>query len=65
MSDVPRAWPIPDAGLCAARCMIEALMGAMGTATRWRTRRRRAARTKAGPGFAAPLRTRPSQPFAA
>ncbi|TKB31867.1 MAG: DNA polymerase III subunit epsilon, partial [Mesorhizobium sp.] len=32
-----RAWPIPDAGLGAAAYMIEALMGAMGTATRWRT----------------------------
>lgn len=36
-SDVSRAWPIPDAGLGAAAYMIEALMGAMGTATRWRT----------------------------
>jgi uncharacterized membrane protein len=36
-SDVSRAWPIPDAGLGAATYMIEALMGAMGTATRWRT----------------------------
>jgi len=36
-SDVSRAWPIPDAGLGAAAYMIEALMGAMGTAKRWRT----------------------------
>jgi nucleoside-diphosphate-sugar epimerase/uncharacterized membrane protein len=36
-SDVSRAWPIPDAGLGAAAYMIEALMGAMGTASRWRT----------------------------
>lgn len=36
-SAVSRAWPIPDAGLGAAAYMIEALMGAMGTATRWRT----------------------------
>jgi Vitamin K epoxide reductase family/SPW repeat len=36
-SDVSRAWPIPDAGLGATSYMIEALMGAMGTATRWRT----------------------------
>lgn len=36
-SDVSRAWPIPDAGLGAAAYMVEALMGAMGTATRWRT----------------------------
>jgi hypothetical protein len=36
-SDVSRAWPIPDAGLGAAADMIEALMGAMGTANRWRT----------------------------
>jgi nucleoside-diphosphate-sugar epimerase len=36
-SDVSRAWPIADAGLGAAAYMIEALMGAMGTATRWRT----------------------------
>jgi nucleoside-diphosphate-sugar epimerase len=36
-SDVSRAWPIPDAGLGAAAYIIEALMGAMGTATRWRT----------------------------
>ncbi|RWA75418.1 MAG: NAD-dependent epimerase/dehydratase family protein [Mesorhizobium sp.] len=36
-SDVSRAWPIPDAGLGAAAYMIEALMGAMGTSTRWRT----------------------------
>jgi hypothetical protein len=36
-SHVSRAWPITDAGLGAAAYMIEALMGAMGTATRWRT----------------------------
>lgn len=36
-SDVSRAWPIPDAGLGATSYMIEALMGAMGTSTRWRT----------------------------
>jgi hypothetical protein len=36
-SDVSRAWPIADAGLGAAAYMIETLMGAMGTATRWRT----------------------------
>jgi nucleoside-diphosphate-sugar epimerase/uncharacterized membrane protein len=36
-SDMSRAWPIPDAGLGAAAYMIETLMGAMGTATRWRT----------------------------
>lgn len=36
-SDVFRAWPIPDAGLGAAAYTIEALMGAMGTATRWPT----------------------------
>ncbi|HKB23273.1 MAG TPA: NAD-dependent epimerase/dehydratase family protein [Methyloceanibacter sp.] len=36
-SDVSRAWPIADAGLGATSYMIEALMGAMGTATRWRT----------------------------
>lgn len=36
-SDVSRAWPIPDAGLGATSYMIEALMGAMGIATRWRT----------------------------
>jgi nucleoside-diphosphate-sugar epimerase/uncharacterized membrane protein len=36
-SDVSRAWPVPDAGLGAVAYMIEALMGAMGTATRWRT----------------------------
>jgi nucleoside-diphosphate-sugar epimerase len=37
ISDVSRAWPIPDAGLGATSYMIEALMGAMGTASRWRT----------------------------
>src|SRR5262249_48380283 len=36
-SAVSRAWPVPDAGLGAAAYMIEALMGAMGTASRWRT----------------------------
>ena len=36
-SDISRAWPIADAGLGASSYMIEALMGAMGTATRWRT----------------------------
>jgi hypothetical protein len=35
-SAVSRSWPIPDAGLGAAAYLIEALMGAMGTATRWR-----------------------------
>lgn len=36
-SDVSRAWPVADAGLGAVAYMIETLMGAMGTATRWRT----------------------------
>jgi hypothetical protein len=36
-SDVSRAWPIADAGLGATAYMIEALMGAMGAASRWRT----------------------------
>jgi nucleoside-diphosphate-sugar epimerase/uncharacterized membrane protein len=36
-SSVSRAWPIPDAGLGAAAYMIETLMGAMGSASRWRT----------------------------
>jgi hypothetical protein len=36
-SSVSRAWPIPDAGLGAAAYMIETLMGAMGTGSRWRT----------------------------
>jgi nucleoside-diphosphate-sugar epimerase/uncharacterized membrane protein len=36
-SAVSRSWPIPDAGLGAAAYLIEVLMGAMGTATRWRT----------------------------
>lgn len=36
-SDVSRAWPIPDAGLGAASYMLEVLMGAMGTSSRWRT----------------------------
>jgi nucleoside-diphosphate-sugar epimerase/uncharacterized membrane protein len=36
-SATSRAWPIPDGGLGATSYMIEALMGAMGTSTRWRT----------------------------
>jgi nucleoside-diphosphate-sugar epimerase len=36
-SDVSKAWPIADAGLGASAYMIEALMGAMGSGTRWRT----------------------------
>lgn len=36
-SEVSKAWPIADAGLGASAYMIEALMGAMGAATRWRT----------------------------
>ena len=36
-SSVSRAWPIPDAGLGAAAYMIETLMGAIGSASRWRT----------------------------
>jgi len=36
-SDVSEAWPVADAGLGASAYMIEALMGAMGAATRWRT----------------------------
>jgi hypothetical protein len=36
-STVSRSWPIPDAVLGAAAYLIEALMGAMGAATRWRT----------------------------
>ncbi|MEO5324038.1 NAD-dependent epimerase/dehydratase family protein [Mesorhizobium sp. CC13] len=36
-SDVSRAWPIADAGLGAVAYMVETLMGAMGTADRWRT----------------------------
>jgi uncharacterized membrane protein len=36
-SDVSRAFPIADAGLGAIAYMIEALMGAMGSAKRWRT----------------------------
>ena len=35
-SDVSRAWPISDAGLGATSYLIEALMGAMGSAGRWR-----------------------------
>ena len=36
-SDMSKAWPIADGGLGASAYMLEALMGAMGTATRWRT----------------------------
>jgi hypothetical protein len=36
-SEVSKAWPIADAGLGASAYMLEALMGAMGAATRWRT----------------------------
>lgn len=36
-SDMSRAWPIADGGLGATSYMIEALMGAMGTSSRWRT----------------------------
>ena len=36
-SDVSRAWPIADGGLGATSYMIETLMGAMGSAKRWRT----------------------------
>ena len=36
-SSVSQAFPIPDAGLGATAYMIEALMGAMGSAKRWRT----------------------------
>jgi nucleoside-diphosphate-sugar epimerase len=35
-SDVSRTWPIADAGLGATSYLIEALMGAMGSAARWR-----------------------------
>jgi hypothetical protein len=35
-SKVSRAWPIADAGLGATSYLIEALMGAMGSAARWR-----------------------------
>jgi nucleoside-diphosphate-sugar epimerase len=35
-SDVSRAWPIADAGLGATSYLIEALMGTMGSAARWR-----------------------------
>ena len=35
-SEVSRAWPIADAGLGATSYLIEALMGAMGSAARWR-----------------------------
>ncbi|MFW6076528.1 MAG: NAD-dependent epimerase/dehydratase family protein, partial [Hyphomicrobiales bacterium] len=36
-SQVSKAWPVADAGLGATAYMLEALMGAMGAATRWRT----------------------------
>lgn len=36
-SDVSRMFPISDAGLGAVAYMLEALMGAMGSAKRWRT----------------------------
>lgn len=36
-SDISRALPIADSGLGATSYLIEALMGAMGAATRWRT----------------------------
>ncbi|HUE44741.1 MAG TPA: vitamin K epoxide reductase family protein [Aestuariivirgaceae bacterium] len=36
-SDVSRAWPVAGAGLGATAFMLEALTGAMGAATRWRT----------------------------
>lgn len=36
-SDVSKAFPISDAGLGAVAYMLEMLMGAMGTAKRWRT----------------------------
>jgi nucleoside-diphosphate-sugar epimerase len=36
-SPVSKAWPVADAGLGATAYMLEALMGAMGAATRWRT----------------------------
>jgi len=36
-SDVSKAWPIADAGLGATAYMLEVLMGAMGSAKRWRT----------------------------
>ena len=36
-SSVSRAWPIPDAGLGAYSYILEVLMGAMGSAKRWRT----------------------------
>ncbi|HXH53445.1 MAG TPA: vitamin K epoxide reductase family protein [Sphingomicrobium sp.] len=36
-SHVSQAWPMADAGLGATAYMIEALMGAMGSAKRWRT----------------------------
>lgn len=36
-SDISEAFPVSDAGLGAAAYMIEALIGFMGTASRWRT----------------------------
>ena len=36
-SAVSRAWPIADGGLGATSYLIETLMGAMGSAKRWRT----------------------------
>ncbi|WP_137390411.1 NAD-dependent epimerase/dehydratase family protein [Rhodoligotrophos defluvii] len=36
-SDVSKAFPISDAGLGAVAYMLETLMGAMGSAKRWRT----------------------------
>ena len=36
-SSVSKAWPIADGGLGATSYMLEVLMGAMGSAKRWRT----------------------------
>ena len=36
-SDMSKAWPVADAGLGASAFLLEALMAAMGAATRWRT----------------------------
>jgi hypothetical protein len=36
-SGLSRAWPVAGAGLAATVCMLVALTGAMGAATRWRT----------------------------
>lgn len=36
-SDVSKAWPIPDAGLGAVSYLLEILMAAMGSRSRWRT----------------------------